>query len=183
MRVEILKYDGWDIANYVARKTQNPEAKFNEGKEPSLGFKKKLLVSDHSPLREVRLLIDMDLMNKIQNHVVRHNIGVQWFVATLRSDIVSSDDFKVHRMTERYLTFSINLSALVNIIRKRTCKTSDPDTVKLFELLAEKVIELDPLLFGKRFLYAQCGSCKEVFKNCRKESTSIDVINAILGIE
>jgi len=183
MHVKILKYSGWDVANYCARKTQNPEAKFIEGKEPSLDFKKRLLLSDHSPLREVRLLIEMDLMNKTQNHVVRHNVGVQWFVSTLRSDIVDSDDLKVHRQTERSLAFSINLSALVGIIRKRTCRVSEDATVRLFQKLTEKVIKLDPKLFGKGFLYAKCSSCNESFNNCRGERMDINIVNSILGVE
>ena len=66
MKLKILKQTGaWSDAFFAMRKTQNPSLEF-DGKEPSLVIKRRMIYSQHSPLKMVRYLVECEIPNKTQ---------------------------------------------------------------------------------------------------------------------
>lgn len=182
VNIELIKQTGdWVDAFYALRSTQNPTLEYDE-KEPSTLMKKKMFVSMHSPIRMVRYLFRATIPNKTQNHAVRHNLGIHWFVATLRSDLTDADDLKVHRMTERTVVFEMNLEAIVNFTRKRICRKSEAETTRMAYGIIKAIIDKEPDVFvGTGFFMPRCYYCQEVFLDCNNGKHSEEQIDEIIA--
>jgi hypothetical protein len=174
MKAELLKSSGWDLALYAARKTQNPDAKFT-GKMPSADFKRRLALSCHSPARLVQYMFELELPNKTAIQLCRHgskNGLAEWFVSTLRSDLTTSNDIDVTRLTERKLCVVISLPRLVEIGKARICKKAEQEAQDMLELMIDAVIQHEmegsgEYVFGRKLFMPDCLNCREVFINCR----------------
>lgn len=176
-------YDGWDKALHAARITQDPNVQWT-GEFPSEQWKKRLLYSEHSPLREPRVYLTIEMYNKTQNHLVRHSTGMVWYVSTLRTDLKNSNDLAVHRLTERTAVLSINIAGLLKMARTRLCIKSEEATRNIMKSIVDAVVDADPTLFmeGNMF-YPDCSRCKEnAFSDCHGTKLSNDDIDRKLGI-
>lgn len=176
-------YDGWDKALHAARVTQNPNTEWT-GEFPSEQWKKRLLYSEHSPLREPRVYLTVEMYNKSQNHLVRHSTGMMWYISTLRTDLKNSNDVEVHRLTERTAVLSINLAGLLQMARTRLCFKTEEATRKVMKSIVDTVVDADPTLFmeGNMF-YPDCSRCREnAFSDCMGTRLSNDEIDRKLGM-
>jgi len=127
----------------------------------------KALQCEHSPIRTVRYWLEMiDLKTFVSVHLVRHNIGVDHFVETNRSDRGGNDT--VDRNTPVKHSMDINAQALINISRKRLCYCSAKETVSAWRKVREEVEKTDDVM--ARFMVPECvyrnGLCPEL-KMCK----------------
>lgn len=166
MEINIIRYpkeDDWKRALLLARETQGKEG----DKIPSFEWKRKLINSEHSPLRTLMFTIEMkDIPYCNSVHFVRHKFGVEHYVKSQRSN--------PNRETERQDApvnhiMDINAQALIFMARKRLCFKADETTRRIMSMIVEKIIEICPEF--NKFLVPECvyrgGYCHE-FKTCGK---------------
>jgi len=118
--------DNWEDILDAARTTAN---KPSSGKEPSSEWKRRLIHSEHSPLR--KLTIDWtwtDLKYWISVHFCRHKIGIEHFVASQRTanDGSERDSSPQGRLVTH--NCSANAAEIIFISRKRLCNKAHKET-------------------------------------------------------
>lgn len=102
----------------------------------------KIYDCEHSPCRTQVFWVELlDIPTFVSVHLVRHKIGVEHFVMSNRDDRGGSDS--VNRNTPVNHGMLINAQALIGMARKRLCKKSHKETVKIFSLLRDKISEID----------------------------------------
>lgn len=164
-------------AEYISRKgtwrevadCANVTIHRSEGiKEPSSQWKRKMLLCEHSPIRE--LFFDFkwtELKYWISVHFVRHKIGIEHFVRTQRTDrtgierdYLTQDSLVEHRIC-------VNAQALINISRKRLCNSASRETREAWIAILEIIKNIEPELYsvcvpdciyrGFCYEYRSCG--------------------------
>lgn len=149
MNIEVKDVVGWHEVLDAARETvwKSPS---EEGSEPSLGFKKQILESEHSPLRLRMLKIRMvGIPYFLSVHLVRHKHGVEHFVSTQRDDRNPDRNVSRKDMPQGALvnhTMYINAQELMFISRRRLCGKADPDMRRLWRSVIDEVAKIDPVL-------------------------------------
>lgn len=118
-------------------------------KEPSDKWWRKILMARHSPIRVVKYLIKVEGVPEwVQTHLVRHNIGVEKFVSTQRTDR-TGDERKRSELPqgeEKTMLFDINPEAVMNISKKRCCRLASPETQYIWWCILEELKKTDPIL-------------------------------------
>jgi len=178
----------WKTARRMARQTVN---KADLGKPVSDKFKRGLVVSEHSPLREIRFIIQLiEIPVWVGQQFSRHRI------ATNRSDFVLTEninptDIEHYVQTQRTdrtgnprdsnalvdYTFTANAQGLIDMSKKRLCQCASTETKSIWRRVVSKLAEIEPLLSFA--LVPSCiyrGFCPETMSNC-------DWINSEVGIE
>lgn len=187
-RFECPKADWIRVVN-AARRTWGKEP-INH--EPSVKFKKEILLAEHSPIRLLEYDFTIsDIRQWVTVHLVRHHEGCEKFVHTQRQDI----NDEIERITktiidiftregllkdgwrERDYLFqgqpndmdmTCNAQAFINISRKRLCYgCPSPETRMAWEIVIEKLHEIDPVLAEK--CVPECvyrGFCPERRRCC-----------------
>lgn len=187
-RFECPKADWIRVVN-AARRTWGKEP-INH--EPSVKFKKEILLAEHSPIRLLEYDFTIsDIRQWVTVHLVRHHEGCEKFVHTQRQDI----NDEIERITktiidiftregllkdgwrERDYLFqgqpndmdmACNAQAFINISRKRLCYgCPSPETRMAWEIVIEKLSEIDPILAEK--CVPECvyrGFCPENRRCC-----------------
>jgi len=191
MRVKFLGKKGiWrDIAD-SANTTVHKEAGV---KEPSSNWKRRMLLCEHSPIRQLFIKCKwFELKSWISIHFIRHKIGIEHYVRSQRSDRTGIDRDNLPQRSFVEHEFEANAQAMINISRKRLCnKASDETRDAWIEVLGI-------IMFEEPELYSVCvsdciyrGHCYE-FKSCgyhktkdfeRKLRTYRDGINGGCKIE
>lgn len=165
MKIEITRVTGWQRVVDAARFTQG---KKSLGREPSDEFKKQMILSEHSPLRELEFDIKMyGIPYWVSNHFVRH-VHAQPFVSTSRSDITGS---KVSRHEMRQddlvnLQLSLNAQEIINISKLRLCNKASKETREVWYKVIDELVQIEPYLASA--CVPQCvyrGFCPEP-KSC-----------------
>jgi hypothetical protein len=122
----------------------------------------------HSPVRLMRFWIEMEgIPTFVSVHFVRHKIGVEHFVQTMRDDRGGLEPAQVTRLTPVTHGMEINAQALVTMARKRLCYKAHTGTVAVFRKVVKAIGEVDPEL--PRWLVPECaaiGYCPE-FSECK----------------
>ena len=125
MKTEILKIKGdWQEVVDDCRATVGKESL---GKEPSTTFKRKVLLAEHSPIRDIIFKWRWkDMAHWITVHWVRH----KWekFVRTQRSDRTGIPREKLSQDEPQTFTGEANTQALIDTMRKRLCFQASPET-------------------------------------------------------
>lgn len=144
-RVEITRVTDWQRVVDAARFTQGKEPL---GHEPSVKFKKEMILSEHSPLR----LLEFDI--KIygipycnMGHFVRH-VHAQPFVSTSRPDITGAKTSR-HEMPQDApvnLQLSVNAQEIINISKVRLCSRADIVTQAIWVEVVDQLVKIEPLL-------------------------------------
>ena len=157
----------WKRIKNHCRTTVNK--KFTEN-EPSTEFKKKLLISEHSPIR--LLEIDWtweDIKSWVSVHWTRHKH--EKFVSTQRDDRkehdISRDDMP--QGTPVVMDNYANAQQLIDIFRKRLCYQASPETRELAEDFKMAIREIEPELSD--VLVSNCiyrNGCPE-FSMCQEK--------------
>lgn len=167
-RLECVKPD-WKRVLNAARRTKGKKPL---DREPSDHFKRVQLLAEHSPIRLLEYDFTWeDIKQWITVHIVRHHIGCEKFVSTMRTDIadkykgLNRDDFPQGLLNDMDMT--CNAQSFINISRKRLCRCAHKETREAWELIIEYLREIDPILAEKcvpECLYR--GFCPEDDDRC-----------------
>lgn len=163
--IEILRYpseEDWKRCLLFARATQG---KFDTPNEPSDEWKKKILRSEHSPIRTLMFTIKMDGIPYYSSvHFVRHKYGVEHYVQSQRKNPKRGLEIQGAPVTH---IMDINAAELIYMARKRLCFKADPITNEIMWNIRKAIIDIDPI--WKDILMPACeyeeANCRE-FKPC-----------------
>lgn len=170
MKVELKSIKGtWeDVANR-ARTTVHKE---ELGKEPSDGFKRKILRAEHSPIRSLIFNFKItNLKSWVATHFVRHHIGVEKWVRTQRSDRTGVNRDELPQGAEVEMELEANAQALINMSRKRLCSQASPETREVMQAMKDEVSKRDK--FMAEVMVKECvyrGYCPEMW-SCNYDKT------------
>ncbi len=152
-RLECVKPDWIRVVN-AARRTVGKKP---ISKEPSTLFKRKMLLSEHSPIRLLEYDFTWeDIMQFVTTHLVRHHEGCEKFVHTQRGD--RRDLLQEYGVTERGklpqealngMDMACNAQSFINISRKRLCSCASKETREAWQFVIEYLKEIDPILAEK----------------------------------
>ena len=117
---------------------------------------------EHSPIRTQIFALELrGIPSFVSVHFVRHKIGVEHFVQTMRDDRGAADT--ADRMTPVNHLMIANAQALINMARKRLCGQAHPTTQLIMAEIREGVGAIDPDL--ARYMVPECvyrgGVCYE----------------------
>lgn len=141
MKTEILKIKGdWQEVVDDCRSTVGKESL---GKEPSRSFKRRILLAEHSPIRDISVKWKWpDIKSWVATHWARH----KWecFVRSQRSDRTGVPRDKLPQDAAVTFTGEANAQALIDTMRKRLCFQASPETRAYAEDLKEALDKLEP---------------------------------------
>lgn len=141
MKTEILKIKGdWEEVVNDCRATVGKEAL---GKEPSQKFKRDILISEHSPIRDIQIKWRWrNIKSWVATHWVRH----KWecFVRTQRTDRTGINRDELPQDAPVDFTGDANTQALIDTMRKRLCYQASPETRKYAEDLKVAIHAVEP---------------------------------------
>lgn len=166
MKVEYLGTKGtWREVADSANTTISKEA---GTKEPSVLWKRKMLLCEHSPIRQLFIKCKWyNLKYWVSVHFVRHKFGIEHWVRTQREDRtgVSRDELPQGNFVEH--EFLADAQALINISRKRLCNQASKETREAWQEVLESIKEDQPELYnvcvpdciyrGWCYEYKSCG--------------------------
>lgn len=181
MEVTVTQDTTWNRALNAARKTVGLKPL---KKEPSDEWKKMALMAEHSPIKLVEYTISFtDLKQWVGVHLLRHQYVLP-FIHSQRVDrrnlddcvekvmAIISDDVKNDPSFNKrdYLfqgepndqDFVVNAQTLINVSRKRLCKTASKETQEAWKAVQGAIREFDPVMAS--FMVANCvyrGFCPE----------------------
>lgn len=140
MKTQIIKLENdWKDVKNVSRTTVNKKHSEIEATEE---FKRKLLISEHSPIRLLKVRWRWD---EIKSFVATHFSRHRWecFIGTQRDDRVGVNTNFNSRDVLVPFEGEANAQHLIDTSRKRLCKQSHPDTVEYMEDLKMELFEQD----------------------------------------
>lgn len=168
MKVELLRYpteEDWRRCLLLARTTQGRN---DAPATPSMLWRKKILRSEHSPIRTLMFTVRMEIPYCNSVHFVRHKYGVEHYVQSQRVNpdrgAERQDALVMHIM-------DINAAELIYMARKRLCYKADAVTREIMLEIRKAVCgisEDDRRLWGAVLIPACDGNearCRE-FKPC-----------------
>lgn len=149
-RLECVKPDWKRVVN-AARRTAGKKP---IDKEPSDLFKRKMLLSEHSPIRLLEYDFTWeDIKQWVTVHLVRHHEGCEKFIHTQRTDrnealkLLNRDDLPQGLLNDMDMT--CNAQSFINISRVRLCSCASRETREAWKLVIEYLKEIDPILAEK----------------------------------
>lgn len=137
----------------------------NTGSYPTSEWKRKLLLSEHSPIRKITLDGKWkDLKYWVSVHIVRHKFGIDHMVSTQRTDRtgINRDDKKQGDLVDHSIT--ANAQAMINISRKRLCMSASKETRDAWKATMRELRKVEPEL--ESVCVRECiyrGFCPEMF--------------------
>ena len=141
MRTEIIKVKGdWQEVVNDCRATVG---KGELGKNPSQKFKREILISEHSPIRDIAVKwIWKNIPSWVATHFSRH----KWecFIKTQRSDRTGIDREKLPQDAPVNFTGDANAQQLIDTARKRLCRLASRETRKYMEDLKTTIHNKEP---------------------------------------
>ena len=165
MLTKITKVNAdWTDVKNECRNTVNKEA---TEKEPTIDFKKKILISEHSPIRLIEIKWRWEgIKSWISVHFARHWLGWDKWISAQRNDRSGVDRDKSPQDTPVNYDGKGNAQALINVARFRLCNSAHPETRAYMEDLKESIHEFEPELsdvMQRNCIYR--GGCPE-FNPC-----------------
>lgn len=141
IKTEILKRKGdWQE---VADDCRSTVGKGELGKEPSTDFKRKILISEHSPIRDISIKWRW---LKIKSWVAVHWVRHKWecFVKTQRTDRtgINRDDLPQSALVN--FTGEANVQHLIDTWRKRLCRQASLETREYAEDFKSALRPVEP---------------------------------------
>lgn len=165
MKIQFMKLVGsWrDVAD-AARTTVGRAAGAGE---PSVEWKRRILLCEHSPIRKISIGWKWLLLPYwVSVHFVRHKFGIEHWVSTQRSDRTGEDRTAKTQDAAVSHECLANAQAMIFISRRRLCRQAAPETRAAWKKTIDAVAELDPALAS--CCVPECiyrGFCPE-FKSC-----------------
>ena len=144
-KTQITKFNNdWiDIKN-ECRNTVNKSATNNK---PSDDFKKKLLISEHSPIRLLEVKWRWEgIKSWISVHFARHWLGWDKWISTQRSDRTGVNRDESHQNTPVNMDVKANAQSLINVARYRLCNQASNETREYMEDLKISIKDKEPEL-------------------------------------
>jgi hypothetical protein len=125
--------------------------------------------SQHSPIRARWFWVEIEcLPTFVSVHLVRHHVGIDHFVQSMRDDRGGGDAIQITRLTPVRHGLHINADALINVSRKRLCYQAHVSTVGAWRRVLRAIAEVDPEL--PKYCVPECvyrgGICPE-FRQCK----------------
>lgn len=141
MKTEILKIKGdWED---VVNRCRATVGKAELGHEPSDTFKRKILIAEHSPIRELHISwIWRGIASWIATHWVRHTW--ECYVKTQRTDRTGVDRRKLPQDAPVDFTGEANPQHTIDTWRKRLCYQAAPETRGYAEDFKAALHEVEP---------------------------------------
>ena len=141
MKTELLKVKGdWQEVVDDCRVTVS---KPPLGHEPSIDFKRRVLIAEHSPIRDISFRWKWtDIKSWVATHWVRHHWECR--VSTQRTDRTGKKRDKLPQDAPVTFTGEANVQALIDTMRKRLCYQASPETRKYAEDLKRTITEVEP---------------------------------------
>lgn len=163
MNIDIFRHeDNWQD---VKDSTMNTIGK-TTGTYPSSEWKRKLLMSEHSPIRRIKFYWRWkDLKYWVSAHLVRHKIGIEHWVTTQRTDRTGIDRNNLPQGSLVNHAAEADAQALINISRRRLCNCASKETKEAWQRVKEKIAESEPELAAcmvRECVYRN-GLCPEMF--------------------
>lgn len=162
MEVKIREYqDNWQNIKNATMTTIDKDS----GVYPTSEWKRRLLMSEHSPIRKLKLGWKWySLPYWVSTHFVRHWLGIVHFVRTQRTDRTNVDrnDLPQGALVEHEV--EANAQAMINISRKRLCMCASPETTQAWKKVLKEVEKIEPELAS--VCVPDCiyrGHCYEMF--------------------
>lgn len=141
-------------------------------KEPSSAWKRRILLSEHSPIRQMTFKWKwIGLKYWVSVHFVRHKIGIEHFVSTQRTDRTGVNRDETPQSAPVNHECYANAQSLIFISRKRLCRQASTETTAAWKMVLGEVKKHEPELFS--VCVPECvyrGFCPE-FKTCGYTST------------
>lgn len=163
VRITKLDIDWLNIKNLCRATVSMAESK----KEPTREWKRKLLITRHSPLRSASIQWRWDnIPYAISTHFARHIHSEKW-VSTSREDRTGVPREERSQMDNVGMTMQSNIEALQCMAEKRLCFQADPTTREYMEELKDAIAEHDEDVawsLAPSGIY-KCG-CPEKFGKC-----------------
>jgi len=147
MKIDYLDIKStWREVADAARTTVNLEKGI---KEPTSLWKKKILLSEHSPIRQLIIKWKWaDLRYWVSVHFVRHKIGIEHFVGTQRSDRTGENREEKAQSAPVTHECIANAQAIINISRKRLCSCASKESNQAWEALLNALQDQEPELYS-----------------------------------
>lgn len=181
-KIQKVDCDWIDVKN-ECRSTVNKDATDTPA---SPEFKKKLLISEHSPIRLISVKWRWEgIYSWVSVHFARHWLGWDKWVSTQRTDRTGVDRNKQPQDTEVNMDVRANAQALINVARFRLCFQASNETRSCMENLKENIHDELPEVAG--VMVPNCvyrGGCPE-FTQCgfwKKFVDSVDNKDDLLDI-
>jgi hypothetical protein len=147
-------------------------------------FKHKLLISEHSPIRLLRISWKWQSIKYwLSTEFSRHHIGWEKWISTQRNDRTGTNRDESRQDTEVTMDVDANAQALINVSRFRLCHNAHKEAREHMEDLKRAVSVHEPeigMVMQKNCVY-RCG-CPE-FVQCGywgafvKRNKDIDMLN------
>lgn len=112
-------------------------------KEPSEGFKRRILLAEHSPIRNIEFRWRWEnIKSWVATHWVRH----KWecYVKSQRSDKTGVDRDKLPQDAPVDFTGVANVQHLIDTMRKRLCYQASPETRECAVSLKNEIAKTEP---------------------------------------
>ena len=144
--VKILKYpteEDWQMVKLLALNTIGAE--FVQGTNLSLNLKKKYLKSEHSPIRFLRFIIQMDIPYCDSTCFVRHKLGVEHYVRSQRND--RQDQFDRYKEPQGHIVrhiMVVNAQELMFMARRRLCGMASKNVQSIMRSIRKEVLKTNP---------------------------------------
>ena len=142
-------------------------------KEPSSAWKHRILLSEHSPIRQMTFKWKWtNLKYWVSVHFVRHKIGIEHFVSTQRTDRTGVNREEIPQSALVMHECFANAQALIFISRKRLCRQASPETTVAWQMVLDEIKNCEPELY--QVCVPECvyrGFCPE-FKSCGYANTT-----------
>lgn len=175
LELKFIETSGWEWVKEAALTTIHKNS--IQGREISSEWKKGILKSEHSPIRELSIRFKItDIERWITDQLVRHKHGVEHYVGTMRSDRGSKPRNEQTMADLTQIMQSHNAQSFTNQVRTRLCVGCvSKETLKLTKLLVEEVGKIEPEVAF--YCVPPCiyrGACKEdAFTKCNYLSNFI----------
>lgn len=164
-KVKITDFDvNWLNIKDACMQTISKQAKTTPPNE----WKRKLLISRHSPIRRGVISWKWDnIPFYVMGHFVRHHVGCTPYVATSREDRTDIPREERKQTDNVSMQMDANIQALIDMGEKRLCTQSDKVTREYMEALKDEIAKYDETIawaLAPSGIY-KCG-CPEKFGNC-----------------
>lgn len=140
-----------------------------EGKPISSEWKTKMVISEHSPIRDLFCSILLQKIPRfLADELVRHTQGTNWKMGTWREDRIKKPRSEQHMDDLTVLKVDLNAQAFINISQKRMCVgCASPHIIKLWMKVIDLLYTMEPEL--AKVCVPSCiyrGGCPEGFAKC-----------------
>lgn len=138
MKITATKLTNIDLARRACQFTTHAHAASSITLE-------RLYAMEHSPIRTQIFAVEMvGILNFVSVHFVRHHVGVDHYVQTMRED--RGADTIADRFTPTNHLMIANAQTLINMARKRLCYKASFETREVMAKIRTAVGGIDPAL-------------------------------------